>query len=399
VVDMLDALKHETRFDEFIILSGDADFTPVLLRLRAYDRMSIIYSNAVTAAAYKSLCDGMITEERLIDLTSVESDLDEAQATASLAVVGSPSYSAPVIVGGPATPAARAELPERIGDRAPELVQERGRSQERRRPAVPKPALEAVETVVLVDQLGRPVKIAPELAALARRINASTNVPMFASDIYAALFRALAAEVHDHGFSFNRTVNAVIRRLGEAGLKVRPQHIAFVVKGLMLSGHAFVEADTAASLAKGFRRQVLYLCASEDMTLSEAERGAVGLWIVGGLKNLSESEIMTSDPIASDASVAAEVAGVDPDAERDDSLRLEASEDDDAAFSAAGDDDIGSGDVMAVEIGQAEASDAAVGDDRPDEGAANAAFADAAQAPKLAPDIDGLLARIRSSAR
>jgi uncharacterized LabA/DUF88 family protein len=35
VMDVLDALEHKTEFDEFIILSSDADFTPVLLRLRA----------------------------------------------------------------------------------------------------------------------------------------------------------------------------------------------------------------------------------------------------------------------------------------------------------------------------------------------------------------------------
>ena len=34
VLDMMDALEHETRFDEFILMSSDADFTPVLLRLR-----------------------------------------------------------------------------------------------------------------------------------------------------------------------------------------------------------------------------------------------------------------------------------------------------------------------------------------------------------------------------
>ena len=33
VMDIRDLLMHDTYFDEFIILSGDADFTPVLIRL------------------------------------------------------------------------------------------------------------------------------------------------------------------------------------------------------------------------------------------------------------------------------------------------------------------------------------------------------------------------------
>ncbi len=34
VMDVRDMLNHETRFEEFILMSGDADFTPVLHRLR-----------------------------------------------------------------------------------------------------------------------------------------------------------------------------------------------------------------------------------------------------------------------------------------------------------------------------------------------------------------------------
>jgi hypothetical protein len=35
VLDIVDTLEHSTYFDEFILLSADADFTPVMLRLRA----------------------------------------------------------------------------------------------------------------------------------------------------------------------------------------------------------------------------------------------------------------------------------------------------------------------------------------------------------------------------
>jgi hypothetical protein len=35
---LLDALEHSTLFDEFIIMSGDSDFTPILLRLRERNR-------------------------------------------------------------------------------------------------------------------------------------------------------------------------------------------------------------------------------------------------------------------------------------------------------------------------------------------------------------------------
>ena len=68
VMDATDYLDHATRFDEFIILSGDADFTPLLHRLRAYDRRTAIFANDFTAAAYTALCDGEIREANLMSV-------------------------------------------------------------------------------------------------------------------------------------------------------------------------------------------------------------------------------------------------------------------------------------------------------------------------------------------
>ncbi len=66
VMDANDLLDHATRFDEFIIMSGDADFTPLLHRLRAHARRTAIFANDFTAAAYTALCDGEVREAGLI---------------------------------------------------------------------------------------------------------------------------------------------------------------------------------------------------------------------------------------------------------------------------------------------------------------------------------------------
>lgn len=67
VLDMVDALAHPTRFDEFIILSGDADFTPVLIRLRTHDRRTMVLANEMTAAAYTAACDTIIDQDDFIE--------------------------------------------------------------------------------------------------------------------------------------------------------------------------------------------------------------------------------------------------------------------------------------------------------------------------------------------
>jgi hypothetical protein len=54
VMDIMDALAHPVRIDEFIILSSDADFTPVMLRLRAHDRRTTMLNIGMVAQAYKA---------------------------------------------------------------------------------------------------------------------------------------------------------------------------------------------------------------------------------------------------------------------------------------------------------------------------------------------------------
>src|SRR6516162_621374 len=68
VMDVRDYLTHETYFDEFIILSGDADFTPVLHRLRAHARRTVIFANDFSAAPYTAISDGEVREADLIAL-------------------------------------------------------------------------------------------------------------------------------------------------------------------------------------------------------------------------------------------------------------------------------------------------------------------------------------------
>ena len=66
VMDIRDYLDHKTNFDEFIILSSDADFTPVLHRLRSHAKRTVIFTNDNTVAPYTALSDGEVRETDLI---------------------------------------------------------------------------------------------------------------------------------------------------------------------------------------------------------------------------------------------------------------------------------------------------------------------------------------------
>ena len=81
VMDIRDILSHATYFDEFVIMSGDADFTPLLHRLRAHARRTVVYANDHTAAPYTAISDGEIRENSLIGL--LLSGQTQAQITSS----------------------------------------------------------------------------------------------------------------------------------------------------------------------------------------------------------------------------------------------------------------------------------------------------------------------------
>uniref|UniRef100_UPI0020296F9D NYN domain-containing protein n=1 Tax=Actinotalea sp. C106 TaxID=2908644 RepID=UPI0020296F9D len=68
VLDAVDALSAQTRYDEFVILSADADFTPLALRCRAEDRRVTIITAGPAASAYRAVADQVVTADELAEL-------------------------------------------------------------------------------------------------------------------------------------------------------------------------------------------------------------------------------------------------------------------------------------------------------------------------------------------
>ncbi len=107
VMDVRDYLTHDTYFDEFIILSGDADFTPVLQRLRQHARRTVIYCNEYTAQPYTAICDGEVREADLIALLMAQEPAATLPSSAEPAQLKS-SASGPAVA--PSVPHLRHEI-------------------------------------------------------------------------------------------------------------------------------------------------------------------------------------------------------------------------------------------------------------------------------------------------
>jgi hypothetical protein len=124
VLDIIELLQHETRYDEFIVLSADADFTPVLRKLRRYDRRTSVLAIGFPSAAYQASADLLIDErlfiEEALGLDGEHGEHAEGSETAPTpgtpqAVLPMPGVAAPAAPATPALDAAQmAEIARRI---------------------------------------------------------------------------------------------------------------------------------------------------------------------------------------------------------------------------------------------------------------------------------------------
>jgi len=82
VLDMVDVLQSETRYDEFIVFSADADFTPVLRKLRRDDRRTTIFAAGATSSSYDASSDLIIDPQAFIEEALGLSDEDQGHTPA-----------------------------------------------------------------------------------------------------------------------------------------------------------------------------------------------------------------------------------------------------------------------------------------------------------------------------
>lgn len=67
VLDVVAALNHTTHYDEFIICSADADFSPLMTKLRRHDRRTVMIAAGPFATAYEAVCDTAIGPLQLVE--------------------------------------------------------------------------------------------------------------------------------------------------------------------------------------------------------------------------------------------------------------------------------------------------------------------------------------------
>ena len=303
VLDIVDLLQHETRCDEFIVFSADADFTPVLRKLRRYDRRTTVLAIGFPSAAYQASAD-LLIDERLflreaLGLGPANAEVSpghigqlaesrDPRITESKPAVAEPKAMSPATATHKAEPAAKViprlatleELSE-IASRLWTLVDESalpvsaGQLASRLRQEHPEilenwnglgsfkaffrslrlsrllwlsgsggrvldPSRHELDGALPEQEPESPWSGAEEVFPVVREVCVLTGAPMLAPKDLRTLIGALVQVLKTQEFKLATTVQSVCRQCIESeGLRVRPRDVNFLVRGMQMNGHVF----------------------------------------------------------------------------------------------------------------------------------------------------------------
>ena len=341
VLDIIELLQHETRYDEFIVISADADFTPVLRKLRRYDRRTSVLAIGFPSAAYQASADLLIDERVFVEQAlglapepvETEVPVESAPAATAPAAVIDLNEIAKLIerlVAQSPSPVSAALLASRLRQSyAPQLDQWNGhgkfqpffRSLGLNRLVwlngsggrIADPVRHAAEIADFTeaadsaDSLGTESMPGPsptshssvaalteeqawagheDLMAIAREVSQRTGAPLLAPPTVRAVLEALSADLTHRGFDPAETAQRVRAACLQRtpAIDVSQRDVVFTLRGLQLNGHAFGRGhDDARTLALRLCNQVLFLCQREEMVIDDAIRAQIRRWIGGDL--------------------------------------------------------------------------------------------------------------------
>ena len=324
VMDIRDFLELEPSIDEFILLSGDADFVPVLHRLRAHGRHAVIFTNEKTARSYASLCDGMVSDAHLMAFLT-EGRLPPAQQdglarTDELAAIRAEIIAevvevirtshepvpleqlaarARIQLGQKRTIDTRwggygqfrallaAHLPEgyALTGQAPYLALDVARhvplkaedGAEQSADVVARIATcQSCDTQVTDEPLSAPLNMKGFISDVLR----VARIPPLPAPDYHQIFAFLALEIAENGFVFAQTARNTVLRAETDGVLLQRSSVQFVLDAIRRTGHWFEREDTPDLLARRFRDYVLAQCMNAGMKLSGAELDLIDAWFI-----------------------------------------------------------------------------------------------------------------------
>jgi hypothetical protein len=307
VLDIVELLDHVVNFDEFIIMSADADFTPILLKLRKWNRRAVVLAVGSSSPAYRAASDLVIDEEAfLAEALAATETLSPAVKPSSSRLLSPQNrreYSRLVQenVANASAPVAMAVLASCIRRAHPQIstdwlgfgsfklfVEALDLGKLETSSVIPgfvyDPKRHTHPTGV--ESVGRREEFTGEdskLSEVARRVNELTDTPYLTPKDYSKLYGVIADEINDNGYHFTAVSKNVRDRCKKMNVPVGRQQVNFVLRGISFAGHRFgVVKETPQNLARNLFRNTLYLCEKAQLSQTEQEKELIKLWLMPG---------------------------------------------------------------------------------------------------------------------
>jgi uncharacterized LabA/DUF88 family protein len=312
VIDAVEALRADVRYDEFVIASGDSDMTPMIVRLRASDRRVTLLSPSDSAVVLGAVADRLIGGEELLELLDVRpEDLEDvledgvdADLTSEDETPGSPA-PAPLDEGEArarfeelvATRYAEATEPMNLATLAHDLQRELGQVAIESRwfgyggfgralQGLQLPGVRmsqhliwdstrhAEPTAAVLTHPG------PSLPEPVSRVASVLKLPVLPAESWRGVHDTLAAFVAAYEFNLTEATRWSRDRLAESGVRVSRQAIGLVARGAAYGGCPLFRQPppSAEEIAAAFAGNLLSRAAAADVDLSPDELQVVRSW-------------------------------------------------------------------------------------------------------------------------
>ena len=276
VIDALDAARVKPHYDEFVVMSGDSDLTPLVIRLRALDRRVTVISPSEPPAAMRAAADQVIYGDDLLRLLRGPRTAEAEERFRSLVVT---RYAAAP------TPLNLATLAHEVHDELGPIVGEsRWFGHDHFVAAVQSLALPGLQTSqhFLWDQSrhappgARDATVASDRELMVRLLH-SLKLPDLAASSWHAIYELLAEFVATYEFSISAATRWVQAQLASDGIDVSRPAIGTVMRGAASGGCPLYRQPPpkADEIAAAFVSNVLDRAGITRLGLTEREEDAL----------------------------------------------------------------------------------------------------------------------------
>jgi hypothetical protein len=302
VLDAMDALSGNVGIEEFFIASADADFTSLIQRFRAADRMTTVIAAGAVAFAYREMADHVVESHDFVAILN-GSTVEPVHPVAAGKQQAVPP--AGKVKANSASPAIREVL--EFVRAAPGPV---NGAMVAHRALTAEPSLKTDwagwgKFGTWVSQVGQGLEYSPaqggwvwdakrfsseDLPAPAdlqpgieEQVTRVTDVPALSAAQFRQMFQAMAVRLREHPLNRTELSRMVRDDCVNADQPVSRNAVSFVLQGLAYVNFPLTDEATAEGLAAAWTANVEELCRVALLEFDAGEKLAVRRWASGGL--------------------------------------------------------------------------------------------------------------------